>query len=106
MNKLNENMKALDISKQFKLYIDEESLSLAFKQANDGEFRIVGIKDHRYLVTYKDLSNLINRNMNYMIEVSKEYSFVLVAIKEGENTNTIAQATQSEIETKPEPQQT
>ena len=75
----------IDVSKEFKMYIDRESLSLAFKQAEGGEFRFSGIGDGEYHIYWRYIAKEIKKNVNYIIQESEEYSFVLIPIAENVN---------------------
>jgi len=81
MDKLN-NLKTLDTSKPFKLYVDKEAKSLAFKQAEEGKFKLPDLAHGKNSLSYSAISKQITETVFYMIEESTEYSFVLVPTKD------------------------
>lgn len=77
---LREKVEDLEVDKRLKLYIDKENLSLAFKRSDEGEFRLSGSKKNHFSLVYQDLSKLVRKNMQYMIELSKDFTFILVPV--------------------------
>jgi len=76
------NLKALDLTKPFKLYVDKDAKSLAFKQAEEGKFKLSGLAPGRNSLSYSAISKQITETLFYMIEESTEYSFLLVPAKD------------------------
>lgn len=79
---LRRNIKELEASNKFKLYVDRSNFSLAFKQANDGNFILSGKEGNQYKLCYKELSRQIHKDVYYIIEQSKEYTLLLVPAKD------------------------
>jgi hypothetical protein len=92
-------IKGLDASKPFKLYIDKDTKNLAFEQTEEGKFKLGGGKG-TYTLSYSDLSREIKEMVSYILQESKEYTFVLIATGEGQKVEVV----ESEVvESEPEP---
>ena len=83
VEKLNK-VKGLDKGKTFKSYIDKDTKSVAFKQTEEGKFRLsgTGAAKGTYTLSYSDVSQEIRETTHYMIEESKDYTFILVVVKD------------------------
>ncbi|MFY9221200.1 MAG: hypothetical protein WAQ98_00945 [Blastocatellia bacterium] len=67
-----------DKSKPFKLFIDEETQSLAFLLTETGTYKLTGWLPDRNLLTYYNLSKVFTKEKLYMIVESENYSFLLL----------------------------
>jgi len=79
---LQSTIKKLDTTKPFKIFIDKESHSLAFKQDEKGQFKLSHSKKQIYTLSYADLKKQIGTTTFYKLETSKDYTFILVAVKD------------------------
>lgn len=70
------NIKTLDVNKAVEVYIDRETKSLAFKQSENGQFKLSGAKSV-YTLSYSDINKEIRETVRYVIEDSSGYAFVL-----------------------------
>lgn len=77
INKLEKDL-GIDSKKQFNLYINEETQSLAFEISETGPFKLSGTGEKKSALCYRDLSRAFTKKMYYMIVPSESYSFVLV----------------------------
>lgn len=77
INKLEKEL-GIDSKKQFNLYINEETQSLAFEISETGPFKLSGPAEKKSALCYQDLSRAFTKKMYYMIVQSESYSFVLV----------------------------
>ena len=68
----------IDSKKQFNLYTNEETQSLAFEISETGPFKLSGPAEKKAALCYQDLSRAFTKKMDYMIVPSQNYSFVLV----------------------------
>ncbi|MFY9221201.1 MAG: hypothetical protein WAQ98_00950 [Blastocatellia bacterium] len=68
----------IDYKKQFNLYTNEETQSLAFEISETGPFKLSGPEEKKAALCYQDLSKVFTKKMYYMIVPSESYSFVLV----------------------------
>lgn len=75
-------LKGFDASKPVKIYVDRESKSLAFKQSEEGKFKLGGLAKGKGSLSYAAVNKELTENAHYMIEESKEYSFVLSVAKQ------------------------
>ncbi len=93
-------LKLIEVAKEFKLYIDKDTKSLAFKQSEDGKFKLSGLAQGKNTLSYAVISKEITETVRYMIQQSKEYTFVLVPVKDGEDKAEVVKAQEPETTTK------
>ena len=74
-----------DKSKPFKLFIDQETQSLAFLLTEKGTYKLTGLARYRNLLTCHDLTEAFRQEMFYKMVESRNYSFLLVPIHIGKN---------------------
>jgi len=71
-----------DNSKMFKFFIDKETKSLAFKLADEGQFKFLALLNKGGKFSCRDLTNSITEKLSYLLKESKGFSFILEPVKE------------------------
>lgn len=66
------------------IFVDPESLNIAFKRNPDSEFKFTKSKNGSFRMSYKDLGKLIGQSLKYSIGTDSDFDLVLVASNQQE----------------------
>ncbi len=72
----------VDINTPFRVFIDKDNGNLAFKSDAKGDFRIALSKKDQYAIFSTDLTREVEKDSFYLLQHSKDYSFILVAVED------------------------